>query len=96
MVIVGCAGVQSPGNKTTSPLAAECLTSASPPPSSSRIDPFPASAQDPFAVHAGIPVTTSDGTIAIPMMDGEVGVPVIMSDGNIAIPVAPTERPCPH
>jgi hypothetical protein len=40
-------------------------------------------------VRAGIPVVTSDGTIAIPAADGEVGVPVVTSDGTLAIPAAP-------
>jgi hypothetical protein len=51
--------------------------------------PSASPAEDPFAVHAGIPVPTSDGTMAIPVMNGEVGVPVPTTDGSLAIPVAP-------
>ena len=49
----------------------------------------PSPTPDPWAVKPGIPVPTSDGSVAIPVAPGEVGVPVPTADGGVAIPVAP-------
>jgi hypothetical protein len=86
--IISLSGCATPGPASTSSAAmppADSGTDAFPP----STDPFPTPTEDPFAVHAGIPVVSSDGRIVIPAMDGEVGTPVVTSDGSLAIPAAP-------